>query len=469
MSLQDLRKRGTFDWVTITLYISLLAIGWLMVYASSYKGSELNNVLDLSTQYGKQFLWILISLVIFVFSMILDSRFWHTFAYPIYGISMLLLLAVLFLGVEIKGSTSWFIIGGFSFQPAEFAKFGTALGMSSYLSYYKTDIKTRKSLLLAFLIFLLPAALIILQPDAGSALVFASFFLLLYREGLSPIYYIAVFCGIFLFVVSLVFPIYQVLAFLALIASIGLIYYKGITKNLYVFIGFALLISLNLVLFNYNYALIALSLDLFMLLGSLYFSIRTKHIRISISYISIFVLASLFSLGSDYAFNNILKPHQQERINVWLQPELCDPRGSLYNVLQSKTAIGSGGFTGKGFLKGTMTKFNYVPEQSTDFIFCTVGEEQGFLGVISVLLIYMGLLMRILSIAERSKQKFTRCYAYSVLGILFIHLIINIGMTMGLVPIIGIPLPFISYGGSSLIIFSLMIGVLLKLDSLRYR
>ena len=400
-------------------------------------------------------------------TLFVDWKFWSTFAYPIYALTILLLVLVLVFGTTIKGSTSWFSFFGFSLQPAELAKLGTCLALASYLSYYKTSLKRLKSQLVSFGLLLLPAVLILLQPDAGSALVFTSFMILFFRNGLSPLLYIIAAVLITLFVCSLIFYPLQVITVLLLVGSAILIYNINSSRRywlltwLFLVAAVVFLISRDLT----TYALTGAGLLLVVAAGKQYLGRQERQVVVLVSAI---VICAGFSLFARFGFENFLEPHQQDRINVWLRPDQCDPQGSLYNVLQSKVAIGSGGFSGKGYLKGTMTNLNYVPEQSTDFIFSTVGEEQGFLGSAGIIILYTLLLLRILTIAERMRAPFARHYAYGVAGILFFHFFINIGMTMGLVPIIGIPLPFISYGGSSLLGFTLMVGILLKMDSSRY-
>lgn len=464
-----MRPRGSsiknMDWTTFSIYIGLITVGLLMVYTVDYDESAFARNF-LNTTAGKQAIWMVISVVAFFLITLIEWKFWQTFSYLIYGLSIFLLVAVLFFGTNIKGATSWFTFGSFSFQPAEIAKFGTSLALANFLSNYNMDIREFRTQLIAFVIFLFPMGLILLQPDAGSALVFMSFTIMLYREGLNPIYFVlGAFVGGML-LAGFVFPVKFV--------ALGLIW------------AFTTILMLNLKTQKWLWTLGALG---FFVVGVLF--IQQDQFRL-IFFASAFVLLTLsliiwsqkkgrlaFTLNTailvgvgisflaNYAFTEILEPHQQDRINVWLQPEKCDPRGSLYNVLQSKMAISSGGLQGKGFMQGTLTKLNYVPEQSTDFIFCTIGEEQGFLGSFGIIALYFLLLYRITVLAERQRSGFSRRYAYAIAGILFIHYLINIGMTMGLMPIIGIPLPFISKGGSSLLGFTIMLAVLLKLDANR--
>lgn len=454
------------DWISFALLTSLILIGWLMIYAASYNERTVESIFSLSNPAGRQLLFIGLSAIIFLVTMVVDWKFWSTFAYPIYVISIFLLLLVLVLGSTIKGSTSWFSLGGFSLQPAEFAKFGTALALAAYLSYYKTNMRYSRHQFIALGLIFAPMFLILLQPDAGSALVFISFFLLLYREGLSPWIFIIGGVLISLFILSLLFQPINVVSFLLLFIAIFLSY--RILPHLSWIISSAMLLIATGILVSQGFGLHTLIANAVICAVVSVKTLMGKYRKQVLLIMPVLLLCAGLSFFTRYSFENFLEPHQRDRINVWLKPSECDPRGSLYNVLQSKIAIGSGGLEGKGFLRGTMTNLNYVPEQTTDFIFSTIGEEQGFIGSFGIILLFTLLLIRIITIAERQRALFARRYAYGVAGILFIHFFINIGMTMGLVPIIGIPLPFISYGGSSLLGFTLLIGVLLKMDSSRY-
>ncbi|MDX1942869.1 MAG: rod shape-determining protein RodA [Saprospiraceae bacterium] len=454
------------DRITFSIFLAFVAVGWLMVYAVSY--SREADISFISTSAGKQLIWVGISLLVFAIIFILDWKVWQTFAYLFYILGIVLLVAVLFFGTTIKGATAWFTFGGFSFQPSEVAKFATCLAMSAYLSNYRTNLRTTQSQLIAFGILLLPIALIMLQPDAGSATVFLSFLIVLYREGLSPNYYVVGFFSATLLVLSLVIDPIYIITTLTVI-GIGILAYNFEDNRRYSMLG-AITVAVGAYLITRegwgNYALIA-TLFITIVLAIVQWRMKlAKNINLVLSAI---ILGAALSFAASFAFNEILKPHQQDRLNVWLQPSKADPRGSLYNVYQSRLAIGSGGLQGKGYLKGTLTKLNYVPEQSTDFIFCTIGEEQGFIGSFGIIALFTLFLYRITIIAERQRSNFSRHYAYCVAGILFVHIFINIGMTMNLMPIIGIPLPFISKGGSSLLGFTVMIAVLLKLDSNRYK
>jgi rod shape determining protein RodA len=398
------------------LYVLLVLVGWLSIYAAVYSESH-TSIFDMDMNYGKQLIWILTSVVLAIVILVIDAKFYSTFSFLIYILVIGMLLAVVVFGKEIAGSRSWFQIGSFSLQPSEFAKVATGLAIAKYLSGLDTDLSSMKSRIYAGALMFFPAALILLQPDTGSALVFASFLLVLFREGMS---------GTFLFVGVVV----AVLFILALMF------------NKFIIIG---VIAVNAGLVMY-----------------LYPNLRKKWFLV----VGVFLITSAYVYSVDYAFENVLEPHQKKRINVLLGIEK-DIHGAGYNVHQSKIAIGSGGFSGKGFLKGTQTKFDFVPEQSTDFIFCTIGEEWGFAGSFVVIALFIGLLARIVILAERQRSKFSRIYGYGVASVIFFHFTVNIGMTIGLFPVIGIPLPFISYGGSSLWGFTILLFIFLKLDSVR--
>jgi len=467
MARRALSKDKTYDWITLSVYFSLLVIGWFMVFSTVYDEKNPYAFVDITTTIGSQTLWLTISLVAFFSALTLDWKFWNTLAFPIYAITILLLILVLFFGKEINGAKAWFSFGFFSIQPSEWAKFGTILAVSSYLSFFKTTASNINIIIVSLALFLGPALLILLQPDFGSSLVFLSFFILLYRRGLSPLVIVLGFSVAAIFILSLIYGFYIVTVFLVYLASVSFIFEYEKTQRALLISLTTLLIIVFLLFQKETTYLILPSIVTF--LGYGFVLLRNNNIKILSLVAPILTAALLFSFTSSYVFDNFLKPHQQERINVWLRPEKCDPRGSLYNIIQSKLAIGSGGFQGKGFLKGEMTKLNYVPEQSTDFIFTSIGEEQGFIGSFGVIILYTILLIRCIIIAERANLEFIRNYAYGVAGILFFHFAFNIGMTMGLMPVVGIPLPFLSKGGSSLLAFSIMIAVLIKMDMARFR
>ncbi len=464
MSRRDTFAGRNIDWMTLVLTLALMLIGWLMIYAVGYEGEEVASATPFMQKiYIKQAVFIGISIFVLFTTYIIDWRFWQTFSFLIYVFSMLLLLGVLFFGKEIKGATSWYSLGGFTLQPSEFAKFGTALAMAAYLSRFGTDIREFKSQATSFGLFLLPVALIMMQSDPGSAVVFSAFLIVLYRQGLSATFYIVGGVSSALLLLGLVYNPLTIILALLILSTLFLVF--RIKKKLYWLIGFAVIVAASIFATIKGLFLYVFILNLVIFLGFAIFNWLDKKRELVGRLLIFLVLGSIVVSSSSYTFNELLKPHHQARINAWLQPSKTTP---LYNVVQSKLAIGSGGFYGKGYLNGTMTKLDYVPEQSTDFIFCTVGEEQGFLGSVGILSILFLLIYRIVVLAERQRSEFVRHYAYGIAGILFIHCFVNIGMTMGLVPVVGIPLPFISYGGSSILAFSLMIGVLLKLDSQRY-
>ncbi|MDA9782981.1 rod shape-determining protein RodA [Vicingaceae bacterium] len=416
------------DWITVGLYLLLVLVGWLNIYAAVYN-EEFESIFDTTQRYGKQLLWIGTAGIIATVILFIDERFFSTFGYFIYGFILSALVAVLLVGAATKGATSWFAIGGFKVQPSEFSKFATNLALAKYLSTLNirmTDLKTK---LTAVAIIGVPAILILLQNDTGSALVYGAFILVLFREGLSGNFLLIGLVSAFLFVITLIFQ-----------------------NDLYHFpfeieiTGGWMLIFVLAVLLSLVY----------------YFNRKKKQVLLFVTVI--FIASSGLVKSVDYVFNNILEPHQSKRINVMLGIE-SDPFGAGYNVNQSLIAIGSGGFFGKGYLKGTQTKYDFVPEQSTDFIFCTIGEEWGFIGSFVVITLFMALLLRILFLCSRQRSTFARIYGYGAAVIFFFHFTINIGMTIGLAPVIGIPLPFFSYGGSSLWAFTILLFVFIKMDA----
>ena len=404
------------DWLLVFFYLGFVLMGWMNIYAAVYN-EEHSNIFDMSQNYGKQLMWIGTSMLIAMAILVIDGKFFASFSYPIYGTILLMLLVVLAIAKNVQGARSWIEIGSFKLQPSEFAKFGTSMALAKYLSTLNIRMQDTKTKLTAGALILIPMAFILLQNDTGSALVFCAFIFVLFREGLSQNFLIFGFLGGVLFVLALMVP---AIILISIIGSIGLLAYILMRK--------------------------------------------TKKNFISVALITTLCCGAVFSV--DYAFNHILQAHQRERIEVLLGKK-SDLKGAGYNVNQSLIAIGSGGFFGKGFLQGTQTKYDFVPEQSTDFIFCTVGEEWGFLGTTIVLLMFLALLYRILFIAERQRSPYTRIYAYGVASIIFFHVMINVGMAIGLAPVIGIPLPFFSYGGSSLWSFTILLFVLIKLDSYR--
>jgi rod shape determining protein RodA len=406
------------DWVLVMLYLVMVTMGWFNIYAAVYN-EEYKSIFDTTQSYGMQLVWIVTSLFIAFVILVIDGEFFPRFAWPVYGAFVLLLVAVIFVGAEVKGSKSWIGVGAFRVQPAEFAKFATNLALAKYLSNINIKIEKLSTKLIASALFAVPALIIILQNETGSALVYAAFVLVLFREGLSG--------NILIFGVAM--AILFVLALLVDETVLSIIL-AGLAAASFIFVRF-----------------------------------KMRNIMITGG---ILVASLAFVHSVDYAFVNILEPHQKKRINVLLGKEV-DPKGAGYNVNQSMIAIGSGGLLGKGYLKGTQTKYNYVPEQSTDFIFCTVGEEWGFLGSVIVLGLFVILLLRIIYLAERQRSTFSRIYGYGLASIIFLHLAINIGMTIGLAPVVGIPLPFFSYGGSSLWSFTILTFIFVRLDAYRFQ
>ena len=408
------------DWLLIMIYLFLVTFGIINVYSATYSEfSGDSGIFDFSSLVGKQLFFLLISIFSGIIILGINIKFFENFASLSYIISILLLAGLFVLGKTVSGATSWYNLGGVSLQPSELSKIGTALMISSYISKFQSDLRKVKTLLRISLYLFIPIFLIVLQPDPGSALVFSAFFFPLFREGLSLNFLIIFVVSLFLFLISLSFE------FTTSIAIIGII-----------------------ILFT------------FFILKRLSNKIRVWP------FILAFVVSVGFSFSVDYIFNNLFEQRHRDRINVVIGKEV-DSRGIGYNINQSKIAIGSGGLIGKGFLKGTQTKGDFVPEQQTDYIFSTVGEEWGFLGGLFVIIMFSFLILRILKRAEKQNSKFRRVFSYAVASLIFIHFFVNIGMSVGIVPTIGIPLPFISYGGSNLLAFSLMIFIHLNFDANR--
>ncbi len=461
---------ANIDWMTVSLFLVLVLLGWTNIYAAIYN-PESRGIFDVTQQYGKQLVWIGAALALGFLILLIETNFYVFFAYIIYGFFIVLLILVLFLGKEINGAKSWFNIGGILLQPSEFGKFATALALAKYMSSFGFKIQRLKSFLTIALIILTPAFFIILQNDTGSALVYSSFILVLYREGLSGV--ILFFCSLIalLFVLSLILTNSVLNIFLTGAAlAVFLIMNPRLKQFGVILTIFALSIGAFLgldktVSTEYQTADFLFAGSLLGAFVALGYSIR-KKLKNYILVALILVGALLFSASVDYAFSNLLEPHQQERINELLGIE-SNPQGAGYHVNQSKIAIGSGGFWGKGYLKGTQTKFDFVPEQSTDFIFCTVGEEWGFTGALILIILFLSLFARLILLSERQRSGFSRIYGYSVAVILFFHFMVNIGMTIGVMPVIGIPLPFFSYGGSSLWSFTILLFIFIRLDASR--
>lgn len=406
------------DWVTVLIYCAIVFMGWLNIYAVTYDEKVSTSIFSLDLNSGRQLIFIAGSIVIISAILIIDRQFYETFAYIIYGALLFMLLLMPIIGKEVGGNKAWLGIGSFGVQPSEFAKFATALVVAKLIGSIGFRMDNLRNQLILFALIGAPMMLIFLQKDTGTALVFLVFVIVFFREGMSP----------FIILIGLACAIIFVLTLL-------------VENQYYLHMGIAALLALAI------------------LMG------RKKFKRIALLTIGALAIVAVIE-SVDYIVTDVLKPHQQNRIKALINPD-ADPLGFGWNVTQSKIAIGSGGFIGKGFLKGTQTKFDFVPEQSTDFIFCTIGEEHGWIGSLLTIGLFMGLLLRIIFLAERQKNKFARVYGYSAACILFFHFAVNIGMTVGLFPVIGIPLPFFSYGGSSLWGFTILLFIFLKLDAHR--
>ena len=458
------RGKNNIDWITLSIYLALVAIGWAMIYTVGYGqgGYSGGFFAFLETPVGKQLIWVAVALGTFFIAYTIEAKFWRTFANIIYIACMALLVAVLIFGKTIKGATSWFDFGGgITLQPSEFAKFGTVVALASYLSSYANNLKTFKSKLYSMAFFLAPIMLILLQPDAGSALVFLSFFIVLFREGFPGVALVIGFSAAAVLLLGLVNPTADVVIGLAGIGTFFLFW--NMKNRLYWLSGLILLIVFAIIGVQEGFQDYVLVGAILAVCGFSFYHWFGRKQRVALLVISAFTIGCVLALAANFAFNN-LKKHQQERIQVWLTPSKVDLQGAGYNLYHSKMAISSGGLLGKGYLDGNFTQGNFVPEQITDFIFCAIGEEQGFVGSLLIISLFLLLIWRIIFIAERQRSDFNRLFAYGVASVLFVHFFVNIGMTMGLMPIIGIPLPFLSKGGSALIGFTLMISVLLKLD-----
>lgn len=486
MELRTTNNTGTtsifksIDWITLLIYVIMVVSGAISIYAATYDFDHAS-MFSFSEFSGKQFMWIGISFIVGFSMMLIDKRLYEAYAYPIYGIMLLLLIVTIFIAPDINGSRSWIVLGPISLQPAEFAKFATALALAKIFSTYNFVLnKSFSNYLKCAFVIGIPILLILLQKETGSALVYFSFIFVLYREGMSGFVLFIGLCAITFFVVIIKFTETMILGITAGMFSVFVMIMLIIVGMLFIYcksyfmgrnVGLTYLISgvvvyilslLEIPVNGYIYFGVVFLATLIYLLISI-FKEDAKKILVVIS----FAIGSiLFLFSVNYIFENSLKDYQQKRIKVALGIEE-DPKGVGYNVNQSKIAIGSGGFIGKGFLNGTQTKLKYVPEQHTDFIFCTIGEEQGFLGTTTVLILFLGLILRIIIIAERQRTAFARVYAYCVASIFMMHLIINVGMVIGLCPVIGIPLPFFSYGGSSLLGFTILLFILLCLDAYR--
>lgn len=468
----------SIDWWTILIYIALLSFGWISVCGASYSYGE-TDIFSLDTRSGMQIVWIATSIVLGFVIVMLDDRFYDTFAFVIYGLLLLLLFATIFNTHSIKGSRSWLVLGPLRLQPAEFAKFATALALAKLMSTYGYTIGKWKHFAAALAIILLPMAFIVLQRETGSALVYLAFFLMFYREGMPGSILFTGVAMVIYFVVGIRFAeVYMKenvtsigefsVLLLVQLFSIGMVWVycnqrKAVELLFYCVVATLLSLFLLFIPVDIVYVQMALVVALIGYLLWLWLSMRMR----SYLFIALFAIGSVgFFYGADFIMQNVMEPHQRSRINVLLGLDE-DLRGAGYNVHQSEIAIGSGGLRGKGFLNGTQTKLKFVPEQDTDFIFCTVGEEEGFVGSAGVLLLFLALILRLIYLAERQPYPFSRVYGYCVLSIFLFHVFINVGMVLGLTPVIGIPLPFFSYGGSSLWGFTFLLFIFLRLDAAR--
>ena len=471
------RGRGlakTIDWKLVIYWLILVLIGWANIYASVHS-TETGSMLDFSTRTGKQLIWILSSACIAGFLLfVLPARVYEGFSVPIYLITIGLLVAVIFLGIEVKGSRSWFEFGPIRFQPAEISKISTSLLLATVMSQLGYKLGRMKDFLITALIILLPMGIIVLQSETGSALVYVGFIFMLYREGLSGWLIFLIGMAILTFILTLTASPFVAILVLAAIASFCTCLYSGRLKW-WLIAGIPLIVLFAFVpkimgLLTERMPVMAAVKPLWILLGSIglslpiiiFRSLRERNIFSNLAAVSL-IAGIVLVFSTNIIFNNVLKDHQRKRIEVLLGMKE-EPFGVGYNVNQSKIAIGSGGLFGKGYLNGTQTTFGFVPEQSTDFIFCTIGEEWGFVGSTGIIILYILLIWRIVKNAERSREAFTRIYGYCVACCIFMHLFINIGMTIGLMPVIGIPLPFISYGGSSMWAFTAMLFIFIALD-----
>lgn len=466
------------DWFTIGLYVILVIAGWFSICGASYDfGTE--TLFESGCRPLTQLQWIGISMIIIFIIMMLEYDLFDVFAFPLYGLIIALLVVTIFVAPDVKGSHSWIVLGPIRLQPAEFAKFGTALMVSHVMSSYGFQLTQPRNFIKVLFIIFLPMICILLQQETGSALVYLAFFLMLYREGMSGYVLLSGVCAVVFFVIGMKYsgvtmgetPLGELLVALMLIGiSLWLIWWERRDKDAVRWISIIAITAFVIAyiasfFFAVNFALVAIGILVVEAIILIVLSVR--HWVWHYALIAFFAIVSMgFLFSVDYVFNNILEPHQQIRIKVSLGLE-DDPSGAGYNVNQSKIAIGSGGLWGKGFLNGTQTKLKYVPEQETDFIFCTVGEEQGFVGATLVLILFATLIIRLFILAERQDGTFGRVYGYSVASIFLFHLVINIGMVTGLTPVIGIPLPFFSYGGSSLLGFTILLFIFLRIDASR--
>lgn len=466
----------TIDWWVVAIYTVMVLSGWISIYAASYDFDHAS-IFDMGSRSGKQLMWIILAFGLGGMIMMIEARSFETLAPLIYGVMLVVLVLTIFVAPDVKGSRSWLVLGPVSIQPAEFGKFATALMLGWLCNTYNFRFTLPKNFIKACLIVIVPFLLIIMQRETGSALVYLSLVIVFYREGMSGLVMFAGLSAILFFVIGVKYgneligvtelgP--AVVLQMILLLAAGMLYFfadnKGAGRNVLlgtVGLGGAALLVNHW--YELDFVLVGLGMNLLLLVYLVVLFLQLHwHKYLVIAGFSLAFVAFLFSV--DYAFNEVLEPHQQIRIKVALGME-DDPRGAGYNVNQAKIAIGSGGFLGKGLLNGTQTKLKYVPEQDTDFIFCTIGEEEGFVGSIFVIFLFMALILRLIHLSERQRSVFARVYGYCVASVFLFHVMVNVGMVIGLCPVIGIPLPFFSYGGSGLWSFSILLFIFLRLDA----
>jgi len=451
------------DWTTVLIYLALAATGWISIYAAVYDPAHAS-IVDLSQNYGKQMIWIGVSLFLATSILLIDDKYWHILAQPLYWLSILLLLGVFVLGREVNGARSWYELGGVRIQPTEFVKITTSLVLARVMSAYSFNIRRPRSLLTLCFFIGLPMGIILLQNDTGSALVYTAFLFMLYREGFNGWFYGVgmLLIGLFLLSFRVDPPMLLIVIFILALIMEGVMNGRWRGK-IVLLLGTGALAAAGVYGAGLPlYVALAAAMGVATVAALVYaWRRRLKNV---VLVVLLFVGAVGFTRTIDYGFDNVLQVHQQKRILDLLGVE-SDPQYWGYNVNQSKIAIGSGGLLGKGFLQGTQTKYDFVPEQSTDFIFCTVGEEWGFVGSAVTVLLFVVLILRLVAMGERQQETFGRVYCYCVAGLFSFHVLINIGMTIGLMPVIGIPLPFFSYGGSSMVAFTVLLFIALRLDS----
>ena len=456
------------DWWVVLIYAALVIFGWVNIYAAVYNDDH-RSIFDITQRYGMQLVWIAISFFAAISILLIEDKYYHILAYPFYFVGLATMVGVLIFGTEVNGAKAWIDIGRVRIQPVEFMKIVTALALAKFMSSYSFNIKSMRGLYYIGLIIITPILLILVQNDTGSALVFAAFIIMLYREGFGKILYVLIMLMAVLFLASF---LVEPLPTLVTVLLSCLIIQAFVNKEWQYSLRYLALLTMMTIL-------VSLILPVDDLNSSIYYSLLIAFV-LSIpvvarytfrsrldniwTFVAIFTGAVMFTFVTDYFFDNILQTHHQKRILDLLGIE-NDPQGWSYNVNQSKIAIGSGGWSGKGFLEGTQTRFSFVPEQSTDFIFCTVGEEWGFIGSALVVALFVILIIRLFRMGERQKEPFARVYCYSVASVIFMHFAINIAMTVGLFPVVGIPLPFLSYGGSSLLAFTILLFIAVRLDS----